>query len=210
VLASPATPAAPPRDVVDAALRAVDWPKVQKQVLAFACTLTRSKAQAEDLVQDAIRRAFDPEETAWNPLVLPDVTPFLMGLVRRNAYNERSSARYHHEVTVRGEAEEIRVTREAERVATRVPNPEASLADHELCARRLAAMRARAAADPLVLTLIDAMEADIETPAEQVASLGIPLEDVRRARRRMFDHADAVARDLPRDGNVLADAEVAR
>ncbi len=198
--ASPSAFPAPPRAVVDAALRAVNWPKVQKQVLAFACTRTKSKAQAEDLVQEAIRRAFDPEETAWNPLALPDVTTFLMSLVRRNASNERSSARYHHEVTVRSDAEEIRVTQEAERVATMAPTPEASLADHELCARRLAAMRARAAADPLVLTLIDAMEADIETPAEQVESLGIPLEDVRRGRRRMFDHADAVARELPSDG----------
>jgi DNA-directed RNA polymerase specialized sigma24 family protein len=160
VSAPPAAVPSPPRAVVDAALRAVNWPKVQKQVLAYACAITKSKAHAEDLVQEAIRRAFDPEETAWNPLVQPDVTFFLMSLVRRNASNERSSARYHHEITVRNRADEIRVTREAEGVPTAAPTPEASLATHDLFARR-----------------------------------------------RLFDHAAAVARDLPVDGNVATEEE---
>jgi DNA-directed RNA polymerase specialized sigma24 family protein len=185
---------------------------VQKRLLAYAFAITKSKEQAEDLVQDAIRRAFDPEETAWNPVTFPDVTFFLMSLVRRNASNDRAGARHHHEITVQSDAHEIRVTRAAARVPSAAPTPEAAAATHDLFTRRLAALRARAAADPLVLSLVDAMESDIETPAEQVESLSVPLEDIRRARRRLFDHAAIVARDLPDDGNVTTaeDAEVAQ
>ncbi len=100
------------------------------------------------------------------------------------------------------------MTRAAERVAAPAQSPEAAVATHDLFERRLAALRARAAADPLVLQLVDAMAQDIETPAEQVEALGLPLEDVRRARRRLFDHADAVALELPADGSVSDDTEV--
>ncbi len=56
-----------------------------------------------------------------------------------------------------------------------------------------------------MLQLVDLMAQDIETPAEQVEALAVPLEDIRRARRRLFDHADVVARELPMDGNVATD-----
>jgi DNA-directed RNA polymerase specialized sigma24 family protein len=178
---------------------------VHKQVLAFAFSLTKSKTQAEDLTQDAIRRAFDPEETAWNPLVQPDIALFLMSLVRRNASHERTSGRRHHEIMARSKAHQIRVTRAAEKVAAPAQTPDVALAAHDLAARRLAALRARAADDALVLQLVDLMERDIETPAEQAEALSVGIDDVRFARRRLFRHAEAVARELPGDVPKLAE-----
>jgi DNA-directed RNA polymerase specialized sigma24 family protein len=209
-VSAPSPPPNPPsRAAVDAALRAVAWPKVQKQVLAYAFALTKSKAHAEDLTQDAIRRAFDPEETPWNPVTVPNVAHFLMSLVRRNASNERSSGRRHHEITVRSKRHEIRVTRAANNVPSPGPTPESSLAVHDLAARRLAALRTRAADDKLVLALIDLIERDVETPAEQAEALSTSVQDITFARRRLFRHAEAVARDLPGEVAAAEATEVA-
>jgi hypothetical protein len=152
----PATP--PSRSAVDAALAAVDWPKVYRQALGYAFSRTRSKADAQGQANESIRRVFDPEHNPWNPATHPDVTIFLIGIVSRNVSTDRASARCHHEITVQSGAHDIRVNRVAERVPSRKPTPEGALATHDFFARRLAALRARAAADPLVHSLIDAMD----------------------------------------------------
>jgi DNA-directed RNA polymerase specialized sigma24 family protein len=211
-MAAPPDPAAaPPRAVVDAALRKVAWASVYPRVLAFAIARTKSKARAEDLTQDAIRAVYDHELRAWNPVAAPDILPVLLGIVRRNLSNERASGRVHHEITVMSKSHDVRVTRAVSQIASSIPTPESALATHDLLARRIAALRARAAADPLVLSLLSLTEDGVDTAADQAASLSAPIEDIRRARRRLFDHVAAVARALPDEDDAPdSDDEVAQ
>ena len=196
-----------PRPVVDAALKKVNWSAVYPRVLAFALSRTKSKARAEDLTQDAIRRVYDHEEAPWNPLVAPDVVPILFGLVRRALSDERGSGRVHHEITVLSKAHDVRVTRAVSQVASSAPSPEAALATRDLLSRRLARARERAAADSVVLSLLDSIEIGVDTAAQQVTTLGLPIEEIRRARRRLFDLVAAVARELPDEGDDSDDPQ---
>jgi hypothetical protein len=208
---APTPPGPAPRPVVDAALRKVNWSVVYPRVFAFALSRTKSKARAEDLTQDAIRRVYDHEQAPWNPVTAPDVVPILFGLVRRALSDERGSGRVHHEITVMSKSHDVRVTRAVSQIASAIPTPESALATHDLLARRMAALRARAAADPLVLSLLSLTEDGVDTAADQAASLSAPIEDIRRARRRLFDHVAAVACALPDEDDAPdSDDEVAQ
>ncbi len=210
VPASPSAFPAPPRAVVDAALRAVNWPKVKNRSSRSRARARSRKRRRKISSRGHSRRAFDRKKTAWNPLALPDGdVPHGPRAAKRQRALERAVP---PRVLQAERAEEIRVTQEAERVATMAPTPRppspttsCAPAASPPCARGPRPIRSSSRSSTR-------WRPTSKLRRSKVESLGIPLEDVRRGRRRMFDHADAVARELPSDGNVTIDddAEVER
>ena len=76
-----------PRDV-DALLRKQDWGRIRVQLLLFARPRAKSEAKANDVVQEAMMRVFDPTWEPWDPSKYPNVVDFLTSIISRLLVNE--------------------------------------------------------------------------------------------------------------------------
>lgn len=86
-----AVPARPPRDDVDALLRAQDWEKLSERLVryAYVCINKFSWEDAREIAQEACLQAVDPDHEAWDTEKDPDVFHFLAHLVRGIVSNRR-------------------------------------------------------------------------------------------------------------------------
>jgi DNA-directed RNA polymerase specialized sigma24 family protein len=191
--------AAPTRAEVTAALRALVWPPILAKLNTYGMARTRSKAAAEDLLQEAMRRLFDVEQNTRNPIVEPDPTRFLMSIMTRQISNEKTSGRLHHEPSARNKNHETAILRASERVADGSPMPERAIVARDLAERSLPALREHMADDAKGLRLLDFVTEGIETPAEQAEAMGEPMTALLTIRKRLIRAAALVARDLSGD-----------
>jgi DNA-directed RNA polymerase specialized sigma24 family protein len=73
-------------------------PGVRKNLLRFAIWRTRSEADAEDLLQDALAKVFDPDDSPWDSDRGKSFFSHVASLMSGLASNESRSSRALHEV----------------------------------------------------------------------------------------------------------------
>jgi DNA-directed RNA polymerase specialized sigma24 family protein len=197
-----------PRDVPDthrsraeitAALRTLDWAPILAKLHAYGMARTKSKAQAQDLAQEAVRRLFDVDDITWNPSLEPDPTRFLISIMTRQISNEKTSGRRHHELSAQNKKQESAILLASERVADGAPSPERAAVARDLAARAMSALEKRIAADASALRVLGLATDGIDTPAEQAEAMGVSKAEILRVRERLYHHAALVARELAGD-----------
>lgn len=174
-----------------------DWSDLRKKLKLFAykATGSRSMDRAEDLAQDAIARVWEDAGVRWRPEVEPSLFRFLTGLVRGDLSNERRRKRTSSEVLAG--AEVIEAAGDGGRGAA-----ERLLILDETSRRVLTALRERTAKDPIATEVTELFERGVDVPRDQAEASDHSIEEIRRARRRVFDHAKAVRRELVGTGEV--------
>ena len=174
-----------------------NWKEIRKNLKLFAykATGSRSMDRAEDFAQDAIARLWTDAGVRWDPATEPNLFRFLTGLVRGELSNERR-LKETTSVTRPG-----RETIEAH-ADPRNETPERLLLHAETSDRVLRALRERAAKDAIGLDVVDMYERRIDDAADQAKASGHSIEDIRRARRRVSDHAAAIYRELGEEAEV--------
>ncbi len=182
--------AAATRTDYHALLARQDWETLRQKLKLFAwqATGSRSMTRAEDLAHDAIARVWSDAGVRWNPESENSLLRFLTGIVRGDLSNERRLKRTSSEVATGPDA--LAEARDAR------PEPDAVLAELETKHVAFARLRERLAGDAIGGALVALFEDGIADAGEQASASGIALEDVRRARRRVFDHAAAVGREM--------------
>jgi DNA-directed RNA polymerase specialized sigma24 family protein len=78
------------------AVARVNWRDLLPKLEAFAVKRGASSSEATDVVQTAIAPLLDGR-TAWNPVEGPDMSDYMMAVVRRILGHERKSARLRYE-----------------------------------------------------------------------------------------------------------------
>jgi RNA polymerase sigma factor (sigma-70 family) len=156
------------------------WATIAPRVLAFARRRTRTPEEAEDLVQDAVRRILDGSRK-WDGKV--SFYGFVCGVVR----SQRSS-------TAKGAARRSQVVPlvfEEDEMPSSRPNPETLLAafeeSHYAPDELVAATREALANKELARNVLDLWSRGVATAREQAQALGVPAEAVWEARRKIQD-----------------------
>lgn len=135
----------------------------------------------EDIVNTAVERVFDGSR-AWDEAADPAVT--LRGVVDSlvsHLVNGSENRLSRPMPTVAGDDGVERVIDPAGRDA----GPLEALAEDEQVAGRREAIREAVAGDPLAGQLFDCLAAGFETPADVAAVLGVPVEQIYTAKRRL-------------------------
>ncbi|MFI5300489.1 MAG: hypothetical protein ACHREM_20575 [Polyangiales bacterium] len=176
---------------VEDALRAQDWGRITAQLtfFAFKRTQRRSWQLAEDLAHDAIAQAFDHNQ-GWDP-ARGTLMKYLAQLVVGYALNDRRRKRNVLEDYVDDEA--------LAAFADGAASVEAQVARRQTVDLVVDRLSSRLADDPIGARVLGLMTEGIETPADQVAATSLSIEEIRRARRRLFDHAERVATEMSRE-----------
>jgi hypothetical protein len=163
-----------------------------KALVAIALKRSESVADAEEFVSEAIARLY-AGSVARDAVRHPDLVRQLGSIVNGLARNKATSAAVRHEAPP--DSERTRRTRDGAPTAEEViVAHDAGRETAELLARRMAALRERLAEIPLALELLVWFERGTTTPEELVGATGRGIEDVRRALRRIYYHAEAVVR----------------
>jgi DNA-directed RNA polymerase specialized sigma24 family protein len=204
-LPAPPAPSVPPTPrfaANSAALGAVDWSTFRKTLVAFAYSLCRNRAMADDLAQEAVRRLL-AAATEWDAGAEPDPLRFAMGAVKSILWGERTSDYARKSVPLDPSAKN-----EPPDESLHPPDPRAltedRFADLDLFSRRLAFARNHLAAkaDAEALEMLELAIAGVDAPADILARTGRPLEalkDVLAARKRLQRAAEAAAQAIPDD-----------
>jgi DNA-directed RNA polymerase specialized sigma24 family protein len=157
-----------------------DWGRLRLQVLNLAMKLARSRAAAEDLVQEAILRVIDPDGDPWDPATEPELARHLMRIIDNIRRVERAHRKVQRDPSIEATVEE--------RMTPRAPTPEKPSVDAEgegAAQRRLAAVKEKLGDDPVALKVIEQTEQGVDRPAEQALATGESLDDIRTARKRV-------------------------
>ena len=180
-----------------------DWRRLKAQVSAYAFRRTgrRSWEHAEDLAQSAIVQHLT-RPAGWDPAhesLLKHLCKRVIGLASNEWHRKRSS----FEVAMRWRE-----------LAALPVDDGGQPADEVLDQRRLAAqfrarLEARLAGDETALTIIVLMTEGFDTPAALQKASGLPLAQIREARRRIFYHAKLVAEELGEAMDAELDASPA-
>lgn len=183
---------------VDEALRTQNWSHITAQLTVFAWKRThkRSWELAHDLAQDAIVQAFE-HKAGWNPDQEP-IALYLGRLVINLAHKELRKKRHAVDVAMSAAAENVALPGDS--LETTIARRHFTEAVYQLLAKAVEKDRVAS----MLLTL---MVEDVDTPRDQAAATGEPIEEIRRARRRLFDHAERIAREL---GEVTPTAQSER
>jgi hypothetical protein len=178
----------PKRDLADL-LKAQNWPRVRAELLRFACHVARSRQAADDLVQEAIQRAIDPDGDPWDPDVEPLLAKHLMRIIDNIHRGERDKREVRLDPRNKATVEE----RTARHPVT--PEDAALAAEGDRAARRtLEAVKAALGDDPLALQVVALSEDGVDRPADQVMATGARIEDIRNARKRVQRAIEAALR----------------
>jgi hypothetical protein len=171
-------PPPPPLEELDRILRAQDWGSLRARLFRFAFRVTRARARAEELADAVLVDCCDPQGAPWNPNAG-------LGLVvhaLRTMRSRLSAERKKH--LVRTDPRTVAAVRD---LAAPARTPEDRLDDAERRARTdriVAAARARLSGR-IDRGLLDLSLDGVDRPADQAARLGLPIEDIRRARERV-------------------------
>ena len=173
-----------------------NWPDVHARLLDFAGARTggtrgKAKAQAKDLVQEAILRVYG-SQSRWAPEKEPELLPYLMSVVNTVRWGEPVS----HDVAKAASATDRKTDRAASQVADPAAFSESSAVRTDLRARRYALLRERTADDPNVLQFLDCVADGRESAADICKALEWTETKHNAVRRRMLRAAALVARDL--------------
>ena len=179
------------RDTADyrALLAEQDWRQLRKNLKLFAWKATgcRSMERAEDHAHDTIARVWTDETVRWDPRVEPSCFRFLTGVLRGDLSNERRLRRGKERLP----GEETLHRRSDGGAGA----PDVLLVAKETTARVFSALLEACADDPIGRDVAEMFQQEIDLPAEQVTASGHSIAEIRRARRRVFDRADAIRRE---------------
>jgi DNA-directed RNA polymerase specialized sigma24 family protein len=172
------------------AMEASEWRSLSLRLTKYArACLQKHWAQAEDVAQDAIADLFDPDIPGWDPEKHPDLFVFLAASVRALAMAQR-----------RGYAETQRRRISEERMEKRGPtveSTEAILARDERAYLIIERIRANMGTkDPKARSVLDLLEAQVFTMAEQAEHMGCTMDEVRSARRRLGTQIEKAKREV--------------
>ncbi len=156
---------------------------VRMKLLLIARKQTRSDADAEDLIANALVLVCDADRAPWDPTAGAFIRHMAHVMRKRAIEDARTwSAR---KVVVDSA------------LVDGAPVPDgAPLADEAIAGqesqvrlqRLAAALRARVAGDARALEVLDCAGQGFEGPADQAAQLGCPIAEIREARRRLKHH----------------------
>jgi DNA-directed RNA polymerase specialized sigma24 family protein len=175
--------------------RAVDElnkPGMREKLVKFASwRMGDDRRDAEDLVQDALAKVLDPQDSPWDPRrvgFLTHVGSIMNGL----ASNEHHSARVRHQVLDGGEVLDI--------APTAVPPPDEALGMRRAVERlrrlgTLLRMRLETKKDTVAVHVLDSASEGLEEPGEVAGKIGCQVEEVYEAHRRLKYHATQLLAD---------------
>ncbi len=186
---------------VRALLDAQDWSDLHARLYAFALARCASRtkaqvevrAQAKDLVQEAIARVY-AAESKWDPDAEPNLQRYLMSVINGLLSNERSRAAAKRNVSLSKEAP--RGGKCSEAVADARALPEEVVVKTDLFARRLALLEERLAGDADARRLLELMVSGMDSPADLRKATKWSANDLMATRRRMLRSAALVARAI--------------
>jgi hypothetical protein len=177
----------------------VDWADIFRRLVLFAFKrrqgrgIAGSRADAEDIAAEAIRRLLDSEYAGWDPKLEPDLLRYLGSTVNGLISNESRSAR----LKVERSLSDPSVFRSAERVTASGDKME----EGDECQRALQLLEVRVADDELMKRLLSLENGGVSKPATQASQLKVSVEVIYRARRRLARHREAVRRELEGQGS---------
>ncbi|MGO8994535.1 MAG: hypothetical protein ACLQVI_14550, partial [Polyangiaceae bacterium] len=168
-----------------------DWVTLRKNLKLYAwkATGSRSMDRAEDIAHDAIARLWEDAGVRWDPQAEPNLFRFLTGLVRGDLSNERR-LKATTDVDLPG-PQAVEALRDKSE-----PGAETLLIRAESVHRIFSPLRERTASDAVASAVVDLFARGIDGAADQVEASGHSIDDIRRARRRVFDHVAAIKREL--------------
>ncbi len=183
-------PKIPPE--IAALLRDEKWAQTFAKLTNYAHKRMRrtSLERAREMAQEAITRLYDGEYVAWDPKKEP-LFLYLTSMVNSQAFNERTKASTQNETRIT-----TKIARQLEQMPADVATPEDEVIARDFQVRTWTEIRANIGDDALVDKLADCVESGVDAPAEQAQTLGEPIEEVRKARRRFFAHVEKVTRSL--------------
>jgi hypothetical protein len=166
-----------------------DWGEVMAKVIAYAHRLLarRRRDRAEEIAQEAIAQLFDPARTHLAAETQHEIEMVLCGLVKGLVSNDRRRKHHQHEVQVRES--------HRDNVGDGRASPEDLLAEQQERALAISQLRARVANDEVGVQLVELFASGVDEAQAQSDASGAPIETIRNARKRVFRHADAIARE---------------
>jgi DNA-directed RNA polymerase specialized sigma24 family protein len=169
----------------------LDWGEISARLTryAYGAVRRRSHAQAEDLAQKAIMEVLDPMYMEWDPEREPDIFEHLKNVVRGAVSNLRQRRERRHVV-----AADLDVV--ADYVAAEGPTPEDELAGAEGVATLEARLATMFDGDALVTKLIALAIDGTQTARDQAVACGVPIGEIRNARKRLFRGTAELAKEL--------------
>ncbi len=174
--------------------------RLRKQIILRAYAVTGNMADANDLAQQAMMRAIDPEGSPWDPAREPSLLVHLGSLINSRLANLRRGAG-RHPVDPFDEAA----------VPTDQPGPEASILARDARAEFeawLVELQRRLDGDGIALAKLDLALEGVDRAEDQAARLGCSLEDIRSAARRIAYHARIVKSSRPRPAEPRAKGDL--
>jgi DNA-directed RNA polymerase specialized sigma24 family protein len=194
----PTSPSAPADDRA-ALLRAQPWGRLLASLTAIALKRIkgRSLADAEDLAQGAIVRAYRSRESGgWDPEKGP-LEKYLVARVISSAANEQRRKRNVCEVWLDEEAEEAPglCVHEAH-LAEDAPAPDEALHRLRFASTFDARLTARVAGNEVATALLPFMREGMSVPRDLAAATGRPIADIRAALRVLRYQAEAITKEL--------------
>jgi hypothetical protein len=177
-------------------LHSQDWVAIRRKAIAYAYRrIGRSSMdRAKELASQAIAQVF--EHGGWDPAK----EPVLKCICKKIIGNLRN------DFTRKANAFELMMNDDVEAQALNVSSGE-DLPDEVLDRRRYAKrfkdrlvkrleVSNEGKPDEVGLLLVTLMMEELDTPLAQERATGLPMEEVRAARRRVFYHADIVAQEM--------------
>jgi DNA-directed RNA polymerase specialized sigma24 family protein len=184
----------PPRDRSSSASRpelaGLDLGKLRAKVLVFALTATKNETEAEDGTDHALMALFAPKHEPWDPKA-KDLYLWLCDRVRDYLHNERKRRRRRQDAVLDEKVEDTSAAPSSRRTERLVEAKQ----EQEKC---LAALREALAGDTEALGVLDQMARGVDEPADQARALGVPVERIYNANRRIDRAGLAVAKKFRR------------
>jgi DNA-directed RNA polymerase specialized sigma24 family protein len=213
--ARPLSDAPPAPDSIDVILASQDWVELGRRLTLYAYGRIhkRSWETAEDIAQEAIAHLLDAAYAPWDRERHPDLFDCLGHIVNGLAANHfrRKAFRAPHvpimddvdgaeddaPIDPRGQrdAEEQAPPADAVVLSDRT-DAAAARGEEARDAALLAELRTRLAGDALAIGLLDQIHAGEGRPKRQADVLGVSVNEVYTAKRRIFHHARAIAREM--------------
>ncbi len=150
-------------------------------------------AEAADFAAEAILSVIDGSRM-WDAATQPDLLTFLRGVVDSKISHLVESAENRVTRRVLPRTDDDQQLTEAERVRSNDPSPDGLVADREWGQQFRAAIRKELEEDTISAGLLDCLDAGYEDRGEIATLLGIQVEDVYNAQKRLKKRVCAVMR----------------
>ncbi len=165
-----------------------EWRDLYEIVLTYALRLTKSRAAAENLTQEAFVRL--KTTRPWDRATEPSIAKHMMKTVKSLFFHERKSA------SARSDREVEAVVEQQTIGGAAAPSPEQMLLEEEgselrrgSAAEQLETLRGLLVGHELELAILDLVDEDIDDRDEQARLTGHKIEEVYEAWRRIRRYA---------------------